>query len=203
MHRIAYTDRPPPPAPRVYCDTSFLLDLYSHSRITRGLPARITGTQRQRLLHVRAFVNEAKNNGTVFVSSIFAVEEAFQKLLFQPVYEAMQQHATRFNKWKDFRTGDQAGFQQAIGFGRGFVVEFDSLIQQENIEILQFGRQTAQLSVLEHQVISFAREILRLYDTEAMDAFHYAVMRRFGITHAASSDVGWLAFPNGTLITAN
>ncbi len=202
MLQVSYAARPLPSQVKVYCDTSYLLDLYAGALIAAGKNLGLSTTQLNRVQAVTSFAADARTQNVEFVTSIFAVEEAFNKLVFQHVNAAAARAVPPIKGWKAFRAAEPAAFVAALTAGRAEVRAFNLLLKSHSIDVLCFGRQPSRsVPVLEHAVIVFAEMLLQLYPVDGMDAFHYATMRRFNIAHAAASDRDWMAFPHGTLFT--
>jgi phytoene dehydrogenase-like protein len=200
MVGVAYAKRPVVAKGLVYCDTSFLLDNFAHQVVTDGRLPRLLKDQSARAKRASDFRKEAEQKGAVFVTSIFAVEEGFQKLLFAPIWAAASPGG--FRDWKKFRAADPTAFATAIDLGRHAVARFETFLKMAAIDLLFLGKQPPpNRPILESHLVAIMRLLIAKYEAEAMDTLHYAVMRRFRIPAAASSDTGWLQFSRGTLFT--
>lgn len=200
MVGVAYAKRPITVRGLVYCDTSFLLDIFSHDASTRGRKPKVLVGQAARAKRAADFRVDASSLGVVFITSIFAVEEAFHKLLSVPILKAA--NLAGHKDWKVFQSVEPTLFAAAVDVGRNAIVAFDLFLAMSNIDVLAMGRQPyPKPPILEAQVQKLMKMYLLKYEVEAMDALHYATMRKFSILAAASSDRGWLQFSRGTLFT--
>lgn len=195
---FTYRARPSGLAARVYCDTSFVIDLFAYAHPTVLGSAGVRA--RSRVNDAQAFYVWAKGQGLEFYVSLLAIEEAYQLLLFTPVRAATS--AGRFKGWKDFRAADSAAFTASLKAGRQAVGTFNTFLRGSGLQLLTFGAGPfSGLLVREARVTRYARALIASYESDVMDAFHFALMRRAGIEVAAASDHDWTKFPFGTLIT--
>lgn len=147
------------------------------------------------------FFDLAGQNGTQFLTSVFAVEEGFHLLLMRRLLATVRAHAT-YSTWKDYRAADPAGFSADLDLGRRAFIEFETMLKLLAIDILAIGGQVyPKQPILEAHIIADAKRLLAALEVDAMDAFQFATMSRFKIDQAASSDSDWLMFPSGTLYT--
>ena len=201
MRAVLYTARPIAPGGTIYCDTSFLLDLFAEYLASSGRPPILSSRQANRARQAKSFFDDAKTLGVTFLTSVFAVEEGMHILLVRDINTAMKSAGSYLN-WKDFRRSDPAGFTAALNLGRRAMLEFETLLKLLAIDVLAMGKQPPpKPPVLEAHVIADAKLLLSGVEVDAMDAFQFVTMRRFDIDRAASSDVDWLMFPSGTLYT--
>jgi hypothetical protein len=201
--RIPYTARPIANDSRIYCDTSFLLDLFADDLRRRGSNLGLSGTVTARIQQVTTFFADASANGNKFFTSLLAIEEAFHALLSREIKVRMRRANPPFTNWKDFRVADRSSFDEALKVGRTLINDFDGFTKAKNIDVLSFAREPNVFNlILEQQVIAYGRGCLTSFEAECMDAFQFASMRRFGFQYAASSDPDWLIFPFGSLYTA-
>lgn len=196
MNALTYADRPAALERVAYCDTSFILDLFAESR-----PAVLPSTSRARTRAALEFYVWARQKGVVFVTSFLAIEECYQKLLFSEVTLVRRKYG--HDNWKKLRIEKPSEFQAALSRGRAAVATFQTFMRGSGIELIAFGSgRFAHLLPREPRICLYARRLLARYETDAMDAFHYALLRRCRISLAVSSDRDWKEFPYGTLVTA-
>lgn len=183
----------------IYCDTSFLLDLFARHLQNIGHSPDLSRKQ-ERITAASQFFFDAQADKRAFVTSIFGVEESFQALCFHFVREEVV--AAGLRSWKELRDQDLKRFSHALDAGRRLVHEFDVFLKEKEVDILALGQQPrGQPPILEAHIGADARMISAAVAVDVMDVFHYVTMLRFGIAIAASSDRDWLLFPTGKLIT--
>lgn len=192
MNRIPYTGRPAGLVGPAYCDTSFLLDLLASRQPARMGPNPPPQVVR-RVADVSAFHAWAVGGALPLCTSILALEEAYHLLHSRPLGDACKTHQVK--KWKDLRRNNQAAFAIALGQSRAAISDFQAVWTNSGIALL--GWAPGEHSLL----VRYARAILNRLEIDAMDAFHYAVMRSFGLGVAVSSDRDWIGLPHGDLVT--
>ena len=201
MNTHRYVSRPAGLVGPAYCDTSFVLDLFAHANPNHMTQA--SRASKQRATDAHAFYDWARLQGVDFYMSILVIEEAYGKLLFGPITQHLSSSRSGYRSWKELRNRDPAAFQSLITQGRQAVGTFQRFLQGIGIALITFGRgRFAGTTMNEHRICRYARAVLSLYETDAMDAFHYAIMRRCGWSLAIASDRDWTQFPIGTLVTA-
>lgn len=195
-----YADRTPLLGP-VYCDASFLLDLYTASGAPTANFMALNPFVRARATAAVAFQVWAQASGIGLCTSLLGVQECYHKMLFSNIKAGAGKAGHR--TWKDWRANDPAAFKLAMRQGRGALHNFHAFFQRSGIMLLSFGPITS-IGVLprDPRIVGYARAVLVRYDADTMDAFHYALMRVRGISTAASSDADWVSFPWGTVVTA-
>lgn len=81
--------------------------------------------------------------------------------------------------------------------------DLSRFLRSSGLRLLTVGiGRFAGMLMRDGRICRYARGLLATNEAEAMDAFHYALMRRCRIDLAVSSDNDWSAFPYGVLITA-
>ena len=195
-----YRSRPAGLDRLAYCDTSFILDLFAHANPSALGSA--SAAAKARTADAHGFYIWARLQGIQFYVSVFAIEEVYHKLLFLPINSYIRSNAG-YSSWKRLRAQDPTTFNALITIGRSAIGSFQNYVRGSGLALITVGAGPfSGIWLREARLCRYARALLALYDAEAMDAFHYALMRRCGITLAVSSDRDWTAFPHGTLITA-
>jgi predicted nucleic acid-binding protein len=189
--RYTYSDRPTLPA-RIYCDTSFLLDVFA----SRYPPVSLDPVKRARAHDAGAFLTWGRSQGTTFCTSLLAFQEAFQRLQFAEILK-------RSGNWKQFRSSNPADFAALLHRGRRTARKFVRSLDGEGIQTLEFGiGELVNTLLRERLVVRYARQILRRYGIDSADAFQYVLARRAGILAAVSSDADWANLPFDPIITS-
>lgn len=201
MDRHQYASGPLPGLDSLYCDTSFLLDLFSSHLLTSNEPPVLTSRQRMRVDAAHAFFLRCQEADAQVLTSVFAIEEAFHVLLWQFVREDIRESHGRWKTWKQYRLQSADQFLVALESGREDLAEFDTWWRDAGILLLHAAQHPRGRVVSELHTINDARTLLDRLEVDVMDAFHYSAMRRFGLANAASSDADWTEFPVGTLYT--
>lgn len=195
----SYADRTSLSGP-VYCDTSFLIDLFS---VLTFPPASFSGLNpfvQARAKAAGGFYSWASAQRLELATSLLALEESYQTVLFSDIRQGARR--ARHNTWKDWRTADPTAFRRALRAARGALNTFQSFFDASNISLITFGQGSFRRFVpRDPRIVGYARAILLRHEVDTMDAFHYALMRVARIDSAASSDGDWVSFPWGTVIT--
>jgi hypothetical protein len=117
--------------------------------------------------------------------------------------QAVQASGSGYRGWKDFRARDSTQFGILLAKGRAAVGSFHNYLRGSGLGLIAFGVGAfAGVLQREARLCRYARTVLARYDSEAMDSFHYAIMRHCGMQIAISSDRDWTNFPYGILFTA-
>ena len=201
MDRHTYASGPLAGLDDLYCDTSFLLDIYAASLLTTAEPPVLSSRQEQRAEQADRFFRRCIGLGAQVVTSVLALEEAFHVLLWQFVREDINDSNGAWRNWKQYRAADTARFLEALDSGRQEMMDFDTFWRTEGILLLHGGQQLVGPPISELHLVNDARQLVDRLEVDVMDAFHYSAMRRFGLSNAASSDSDWAVFPSGRLYT--
>lgn len=190
MNKLLYTDRPPLRPAVVYCDTSFLFQLYIAADANRL--AKLQGVEQQEARAAGLFFRWAKQKGVRFVASILALEEIANLLVLGPVREEATSRNIR--GWKALRRSDLATFTTLLARGRKAARRFHGFFVASEIRLVGGGRfSDSSSSNLPRRVYQFARLLLAKHELDAMDAYHIALARYCRIDWAASADADWFS----------
>lgn len=189
-----YGDRSPLAGP-VYCDASFLMDLF----VDHVGPANLAGHLKNRAKNGHAFYIWARLQGVTFVTSFLALQECYHNVLFGEL--RTQWKTAGYQSWKEYRRNDPAGFAATMSRARGILARFHTFFTVSGIKLVTFGTGTwTGLLLREPHLTRYARGVLATCHVDTMDAFHYAIMRRCRIDAAVSTDRDWTSLPKGTLV---
>lgn len=191
MNKLLYTDRPPLRPKVVYCDTSFLFQIYMAADANRI--AKLRRLEQSEARSARLFFEWASKQGVEFVASILTMEEIASILVLGPVKEEAGNRALR--GWKSLRQSDPSTFATLLDRGRRAGRRFHSFIIGSGIHLVGGGRvaDESSSSNLPRRVYHYARLLLAVHELDAMDAYHIALARYCRIDWAASADSDWFA----------
>lgn len=187
---LVYTARPDPPPARVYCDASYLVDIFVLAS-PAGLKT-LSATRQTQAQSARDFYIWGKGRGISFTTSILTIEEIYRKVLVTPINEVMQKRSPRPTDWKEFRRQAPADFQAALARGRHQVGRFHSFLIGLALPLIIVGRSLlASEDSAAKRITRYARVLLSQHELDGMDAFHIAVARFAGIEWVATNDRDW------------
>src|SRR5438034_90305 len=109
MAILHYTDRSKAPPDMVFCDASFVLDVYAAARPV--ILNNYTSFLRARAKNAASFFAWAKARGTKFVLSLLVMEEVANLMLFAEVKSLAKKRGLN---WKQFRSQHPTAFQAAL-----------------------------------------------------------------------------------------
>src|SRR5439155_23012974 len=140
MPALAYTARPSSLPPLIYCDSSFLFDLFGAAD-----PARLAKYPmgvRTRATDATTFFTWAKQHGVAFVTSLLALEEIHRVIVFNPINAELhkKRKVKGINTWKDLKAKKPAVFQQKLEDGRRMLSVFQRFFTALKIPLVMFGR---------------------------------------------------------------
>jgi hypothetical protein len=184
----------------VYCDTSFLIDLFTALKVPPASFKSLNPFVQARATAAAGFYTWARSQSIELATSLLAIEEGYHTVLFSDL--RLQSKKAHHANWKAWRGADPIGFKKAFGVGRGALTDFHSFFESSGIALITFGQGTfARFVPRDPRIVGYARAILLRYEVDTMDAFHYSLMRVTRIETAASSDGDWAVFPYGTVIS--
>jgi hypothetical protein len=196
---ILYSARPVMVPDTVYCDTSFLVHVFTAANAARL--TSLSPRQRAEAAAGAAFHKWASGRGTTFATSLVAVEEVHHLLIMTPI--ASEARSRGMVGWKELRSSDPARFQVLLGRGRKEAASFTTFLVASGFRLVGGGRRfTTDESHLPRRVLTFARALLQRNELDCADAFQIAFARFYGIEWAASADSDWLPTQRLNVITA-
>ncbi len=197
MAKIIFTDRPVTPPPIIYCDASYLLDLYQANSRVRLSSYKFAG----RATDGHGFYLWGRLHAVRFVVSMLALEEVYNAVLFSEI--RLEASRRSLSGWKQLRATDAAAFAALLSRGRTSVQSFHRFFGGLGAELITVGRAVLSSDSFPASRISkYARVLLDKFELDGMDAYHIALARFCGVPCAATTDSDWERVPTIDVVTA-